>query len=75
MSLSRPEIQKLLAVVRATQAAEIDCDVCLMQVGEFAERHLLGKPISEGLEAIEQHLSICDECREEYEMLSLALRS
>lgn len=75
MSLSHLEIQKLLAVVRATQPAEIDCDVCLMQVGEFAERHLVGKPIPEGLKAIEQHLSICDECREEYELLCLALRS
>lgn len=75
MSLSRPEIQKMLAVVRATQPVEIDCDACLMQVGEFAERHLVGKLIPAGLEAIEQHLSICDECREEYELLCLALRS
>lgn len=74
MSLSRPELQKMLDVVRATQPVEIDCDVCLMQVGEFAELHLVGKPIPEGLNVIEQHLSICDECREEYEMLCLALR-
>ncbi len=74
MSLSRPELQKMLDVVRATQLVEIDCDVCLMQVGEFAELNLVGKPIPEGLRAIEQHLSICDECREEYEMLCLALR-
>ena len=75
MSLSRPELQKMLDVVRATQLVEIDCDVCLMQVGEFAELNLVGKPIPEGLKAIEQHLSICDECREEYEMLCLALRT
>lgn len=74
MSLSRPELQKMLDVVRATQTVEIDCDVCLMQVGEFAELNLVGKPIPEGLKAIEQHLSICDECREEYEMLCVALR-
>jgi predicted anti-sigma-YlaC factor YlaD len=74
MSLSRPELQKMLDVVRATQPIEIDCDVCLMQVVEFAELNLVGKPIPEGLKAIEQHLSICDECREEYEMLCVALR-
>ena len=74
MSLSRPELQKMLDVVRATQPIEIDCDGCLMQVGEFAELNLVGKPIPEGLKAIEQHLSICDECREEYEMLCVALR-
>ena len=74
MSLSRPELQKMLDVVRATQPVEIDCDMCLMQVGEFAELHLVGKPIPEGLKAIEQHLLICDECREEYEMLCMAIR-
>ena len=75
MSLSRPELQKMLDVVRATQSVEIDCDVCLMRVGEFAELNLVGKPIPDGLKAIEQHLAICDECREEYEMLCLALRN
>ena len=74
MSLSRPELQKMLDVVRATQPVEIDCDECLMQVGEFAEMNLIGTPVPEGLKAIEQHLSICDECREEYEMLCVALR-
>lgn len=74
MSLSRPELQKLLDVVRATQPVEIDCDACLTRIGEFAELHLVGKPIPEGLEAVEQHLSICDECREEFELLCLALR-
>ena len=74
MSLSRPELQKMLDVVRATQSAEIDCDICLMQIGEFAELLLVGKPITEGLKAIEQHLSICDECREEYELLCIALQ-
>jgi len=69
MSLSLPELQKMLDVVRATQSVEIDCDACLMQVGEFAELHLVGKPIPEEIKAIEQHLSICDECREEYELL------
>ena len=74
MSLSRPELQKMLDVVRATQSVEIDCDVCLMRVGEFAELNLVGKPIHDGLKAIEQHLAICDECREEYELLCVALR-
>jgi len=45
-----------------------------MQVSEFTEVHLVGKPVPEGLQAIEQHLAICDECREEYESLGRALR-
>lgn len=74
MSLSHHELKKMLQVVRNTQAVEIDCDVCLMQLGEFTELHLVGKPVPAGLQAIEQHLSICDECREEYESLRQALR-
>lgn len=74
MSLTPEEIQKMLDVLRATEAVEIDCDVCLGQVGEFAELHLVGKPVPEGLRAIEQHLAICNECREEFEVLCRALK-
>jgi len=73
MPLSPHEIQKMLDVVRATETVEIDCDACLSHVGEFAELHLVGRPVPEALKAVEQHLSICDECREEYEALGRAL--
>ena len=75
MSVTGEEIQRLLDVVRDTQAVEIDCDICLMQVGEFAEDRLAGKPITEGLKAIEQHLLICPECREEFEALCQAMNA
>jgi hypothetical protein len=74
MPLTPDEIQKMLDVVRATQAVEIDCHGCLEQVGEFAEAHLIDKPVSEGLKAVEQHLSICQECQEEFEALCQALK-
>jgi hypothetical protein len=75
MSLTPDEIQTMLDVVRATQPVEIDCDGgCLEQVAEFAEAHLLGKPVPEGLMAVEQHLSVCHECREEFEALCQALK-
>jgi hypothetical protein len=45
----------------------IDCDVGLSQVDEFAEMYFIGKPVPEGLKVVEQHLSICNECREEFE--------
>jgi hypothetical protein len=74
MPLTPDEIQILFDVVGATQAVEIDCDDCLNQVGEFAETYLLGKPVPEGLKAVEQHLSICNECREEFEALCRAIK-
>lgn len=74
MALTPEEIRKMLDVVRATQAVEIDCDVCLTHVGEFAELHLVGKPVPDGLKAVEQHLAICSECREEFQALCRAMR-
>jgi len=75
MPLTPDDIQKLLDVVSATQAVEIDCDDCCSnRVAEFAETYLLGKPVSEGLKAVEQHLSICNECREEFEALCRAIK-
>ena len=64
----------MLNVLRATQSTEIDCDDCLMQVGEFAELHVVGKPIPQALQAVEQHLTLCDECREEFELLCQSLQ-
>jgi len=74
MSLTVHEIRKMLDVVGATRSVEIDCDGCLSQVGEFAESHLVGKPVPEGLKAVEQHLSICSECRQEFEALCQAIK-
>lgn len=73
MPLTQAEISRLLEVIRDTQDVEIDCDSCLMQVGEFATQHLTGMPIDDGLRAVSQHLRICDECKEEFEALCLAL--
>ena len=75
MSVTSEELQRMLELVRDTQAVEIDCDSCLVQVGEFAEQRLAGKPIAEGLKAVEQHLLICAECREEFEILCQAIKA
>lgn len=73
MTLSRKEIEGLMKVVGLTQDDEIDCGQCLLLVAEFAEQELAGKSIPAGLEAVAQHLSVCTECYEEYEVLKLAL--
>ncbi len=69
MSLSKKQIDGLMRLVGLTRDDEINCEQCLAVVAEFAEQQLSGKSISEGLQAVEHHLSICDECREEYEAL------
>ena len=75
MSLSREDIAELLRLIGLTRDEEIDCERCLALVAEFAERELAGQPVPAGLEAVTHHLSICTECREEYEALLQALKA
>ena len=73
MPLSEEEIASLLRLVGNTEDAEINCEQCLALVAEFAEQQLTGKSIQEGLKAVEHHLSVCAECRDEYEALRRTL--
>ena len=73
MAFSKQEIENLLRLVSHTKDAELNCEQCLALVAEFAEQHLAGQSISSGLQAVQEHLSICDECREEYEALLATL--
>ncbi len=73
MPLSKKELEGLLRLVGLTKDSEINCEQCLALVAEFAEHELAGKSVPEGLKAVEQHLSVCSECREEYEALQRAL--
>lgn len=74
MPLSNEELDGLMRLVGLTQDSEINCEQCLSLVAEFAEQVLAGRSIPEGLKAVEQHLSVCAECREEYEALQRALK-
>lgn len=73
MPLSKEEIDGLLRLVGLTEDAEINCEQCLALVAEFAEQKLAGKSVHEGLKAVEQHLSVCSECEEEYQALRRTL--
>ena len=63
-----------MRLVGLTKDSEINCEQCLELVSEFAEQSLAGKSIPDGLKAVEHHLAICSECREEYEALQRALQ-
>ena len=73
MPLSNKELEGLLRLVGLTNDKEINCEQCLALVAEFAEHELAGKSVPAGLKMVEQHLSVCSECREEYEALQRAL--
>jgi len=73
MPLSRKELEDLIHLISHTKDVEIDCDQCLALVAEFAEQQLAGRSVSESLRAVEEHLALCAECRDEYEALQRAL--
>lgn len=74
MPLSKSELEALVRLVGLTKDAEMDCQQCLALVAEFAERKLAGKSLPDALAAVDHHLAVCSECREEYEALQAALK-
>lgn len=74
MPLSKKEIHELMRTIGLTANDEINCEQCRSLVAEFVEQELAGKSIPEGLKAVEHHLLVCAECREEYEALQEAMR-
>jgi uncharacterized protein with PIN domain len=75
MSLRCTQINGLVRLIGLTREAELNCNECLDQVAEFAESELSGKPVPEALEAVSHHLTLCAECKEEYDELLKVLRS
>ena len=73
MLLTNEEIERLMKMLGLTRDDELDCDRCLNLVAEFAESKLAGKSFSAGAKLVEHHLSICNECREEFQALQVTL--
>ena len=75
MTISNEQIAALISMLPLTSDVEEDCFGCLKKIAEFADHSLAGKSIPEGLSAIDRHLKICGECREEFEALKTALNT
>ena len=74
MTLTREQIDALLEMLSLTKENELTCDECAKQVARFAEIHLENQSLPESLEAVQHHLDLCNECREEFEVLLRALQ-
>jgi hypothetical protein len=72
--LNRPALKMIVSTIFGTRKGEIDCDRCLAELDSFTERILEGKELSEAQLLVQDHLSRCGECREEYELLLQALK-
>jgi len=69
------QIEGLVRLIGQTIEHEFNCAECQRNVGEFAERQIAGLPLEGALAGVEQHLTVCSECREEFLALEKILRA
>ena len=74
MTLTPDMLRMLVARALASRADELSCSECDAQVDRFAEMALAGLGAAEALPLVEEHLSGCPVCREEFEALMDVLR-
>ena len=73
--LTSQQIEGLVRVIGQTREHEFNCAECQRNIGEFAERQIAGLPLEGDLAGVEQHLTVCSECREEFLALEKILRA
>ena len=69
------QIEGLVRLISQTRERELNCAECQRNIGEFAERQFAGLPLEGALAGVEQHLTVCSECREEFLALEKILRA
>lgn len=75
MELSSETIRNMMNAVKATRDQELDCGHCHDELDLFIELEISGKPASEAMPLVKDHLDRCPACREEYEVLLEALQA
>ncbi len=74
MKPTREMLDKLLQNIAATQPEEIDCDEWLARVGRLIEIIQRSETVPADLAPVLQHIEVCPECREEFDLLLAALK-
>ena len=75
MALRPEQAKALLEMVLGTRDQEMTCDECVADLAEFVEVQLTGKPLSDALQAVQEHLERCRDCTDEYHVLRQALEA
>jgi hypothetical protein len=75
MALRPEQAKALIERVMGTRDQEMPCDECLADLAEFVEVQLTGKPLSDALQAVQEHLDRCRDCTDVYHVLRQALEA
>ncbi len=62
-------MQKMMAMLSNTQDVELTCDDVFALLDQFAELAAQGEDVAQLMPLIQQHLDMCEDCREEYKVL------
>ena len=63
------KMQKVMAMLANTQEVELTCDEVFAVLDQFVEMAARGEDVSQLMPLIQQHLDMCEDCREEYMVL------
>lgn len=67
--MAQDQLRKLLDCIFSIHEGGIDCAACEQQLDCLAEKVAAGAERSEVLRAVEAHLCVCSDCREEFDAL------
>jgi hypothetical protein len=63
------KMQKMLAMLSNTREVELTCDEVFALLDQFTELAAQGEDVRQLMPLVQQHLDMCEDCREEYEVL------
>jgi len=66
---SSARMQKMLAMLSNTQDVELTCDEVFALLDQFTELAAQGEDVRQLMPLVQQHLDMCEDCREEYRVL------
>ena len=75
MKIDTETLKRLVRGAVTARSDEIGCDDCFRQIDQFVDLELEGRSPAEAMPLVQDHLSRCEECREEYEALLNAVRA
>ncbi|MDR3575782.1 MAG: hypothetical protein P4L50_18125 [Anaerolineaceae bacterium] len=73
LRIDKEKLQQMLKVIESTRADELSCDEVETLLCQFSEIVYEGGDAAGLMPLLEHHLSLCPDCREEYEALMRVL--
>ncbi len=67
------KMQKMMSMLSNTREEELTCDEVFALLDQFTELAAQGEDVAQLMPLVQQHLDMCEDCREEYKVLQSIL--